>query len=558
MRSLHISGLITLLSMPALAAEPEPWVDPDPDGPPERYELADDFGIAVEAEYRAQWTYVDPIALSSESNRRFNQIEHRGRFTTQVDYDEKIKIHLSMDLLDSVLWGDNGTFGGDPPNSDSGLQVTTRDPNIAKACLRLQNPDLPLKADGYGFGLCDADPVKIRRLYSEVTTPIGVLRVGRQPVGVGQSVQTTSGDGRRNRFGVAYEGDSVDRILFATKPLEAFKPKALRNTSETEGLIVAAIYDRWVSDSVVVYGDDIHQFAGALRFLEPDFVIGTNLEAQVFYAHRWDNQYTTRVNTVGGRALARFGGLYVGFDLAANVGTTREVSTSYSLITGDDVVPQDILQLGARAVVRYDWRPDGATNRPPMLTGYLEVDYASGDGDPQPGTPLTQFRFSEDTNVGLLMFEHVLKFQSARAAAAAVEVTRRLGAETFPAERIDTRGAFTGAFALFPQVDVRPIDDILLRGGVLVAWAPEVVNDPVGSLQGRDGLSIEDDLVNFVGGPATSFYGVELDARAQWRFLDHFALDLEGAVLFPGDAFEDVNGQAVNSFLVQGRSTVFF
>jgi hypothetical protein len=541
-----------------MAVEPEPWVDPDPDGPPERYELVDDFGLAVEAEYRAQWTYVDPILLNSEKDRRFNNIEHRGRFTFVGDYDEKIKIHMSMDLLDSVLWGDNGTFGGEPPDSDSGLQVTTRDPNIAKRCLRLKDPNLAFQAEGYAFGLCDADPVKIRRLWSEVTTPIGVIRVGRQPVSTGQSVQTTTGDGRKNRWGVAYEGDSVDRLLFATKPLEAFKPKSMRDTSADNGLILVGIYDRWVSDQVQLPGDDVHQAAVALRYLNPDFVIGRNLETQIFYAHRWESQYQTKVNTVGGRAIARFGGLHVGFDAAANIGETREVSTSYSLITGDDVVSQEILQFGARAVVRYDWRPDGAENRPPMISGLLQVDYASGDGDPQPGTPLTQFRYSEDTNVGLLMFEHVLAFQSARASAAGVEVTRRLGAETFPAERVNTRGAFTSALAIFPQIDVRPHDTVLLRGGVLVAWSPEVVNNPVESLQREDGLNISDDLVNFVNGPAASFYGVEIDGRAQWRFLDHFALDLEGAVLFPGDAFEDVNGDAVNSFMIQGRSTVFF
>lgn len=558
MRSLLVVGLVTFLSAPAWAAEPEPWVDPDPDGPPERHELADDYGISVEAEYRAQWTYIDPILLASETNRRFNNIEHRGRITLEGDYREKIKIHLSMDLLDSVLWGDNGTFGGEPPDSDSGLQVTTRDPNIARRCLRLIDEDKAFAADGYAFGLCDADPVKVRRLYLQTSTPIGVLRIGRQAVAVGQSVQTTNGDGRRNRWGVAYEGDSVDRILFATKPLEAFKPKALRNTSENEGLIVAGIYDRWVSDQVQLPGDDVHQLAAAIRFLEPDFLIGQNLEAQVFYAHRWDGQYDTKIHTVGGRGIARFGGFRFGFDMAANMGGTREVSTSYSLITGDDVVEQEILQFGARVVARYDWRPDGATNRPPMLSGLLQFDYASGDGDPQPGTPLTQFRYSEDTNVGLLMFEHVLAFQSARASAAGVEVTRRLGAETFPAERVNTRGAFTSAIAIFPQVDVRPVDDILLRGGVLVAWSPEVVNDPVASLQAEDGVQISDDLVNFVGGKAASFYGVELDGRVQWRFLDHFALDLEAAILFPGDAMQDINGTAVNSWMFQGRSTAFF
>ena len=40
--------------------------------------------------------------------------------------------------------------------------------------------------------------------------------------------------------------------------------------------------------------------------------------------------------------------------------------------------------------------------------------------------------------------------------------------------------------------------------------------------------------------------------------MDHFAADLEAAVLFPGSALEDVNGDAVRSVLVQGRGTFFF
>ncbi|MBM4360607.1 MAG: alginate export family protein, partial [Deltaproteobacteria bacterium] len=264
---------------------------------------------------------------------------------------------------------------------------------------------------------------------------------------------------------------------------------------------------------------------------------------------RWNKDYDTRVNTVGGRAAFKASKLHAGLDLVGNLGTTKEVAAAYSLITNDPVLPQKIAQIGGRAVVRWD---------EPRFTGYLEVDYASGDADPQAGTPLSQFRFAEDTNVGLLMFEHAVHFQSARASAAAVEITRRLGADTFPAERINTRGAFTDAFAIFPQVDVRPTERLLLRGGVLVAWAPAPVVDPVQSLSRRDGQQIADDLVNFVGGKPGSFYGVELDARAQWRFLDHFAIDLEAALLFPGDALQDVNGRAENSFLAQGRTTAFF
>ncbi|MSP25493.1 MAG: hypothetical protein EXR75_10080 [Myxococcales bacterium] len=525
----------------------EPWADPDPEKPPQRHEIGA-IGVVADAEYRAQAIFVDPISLNTETQRNFAVVEHRGRFGGTIDYQETVKLTLSVDLLDGVLWGDNGTFGVEP-SSNGGIQVATRGPNVTKACIRLREGGDPLVAEGYGFGLCDADVVSVRRMFGQVNTPIGSLRVGRMPVGVGLGVQNTDGDGRRNRFGVAGAGDSVDRVLFATKPLEALKPKADRNLREDEGLRVAAMFDRYSEDSPILYDDDVNQVATAVLFGLPEFSFGSDLALLAFYAHRWNTQHSTLVHTVGGRAVATFDRLRAGIDFAANLGETSEVSRAYAVINNDPAVAQQIRQLGARAVVRWD---------EPMFSAYLEGDFASGDGDPQARTPLTQFRWSEDANVGLLLFEHVLRFQSARASAAGVEITRRLGATSFPAERVDTQGAFTDAVAIFPQVDVRPHESLLLRGGVLFAWAPAPVVDPVACLQARDGQVIDDDLVNFVGGKPGQFYGVELDLRAQWRFLDHFALDVEGAVLLPGDALQDENGDAVKSFLAQARTTFYY
>jgi hypothetical protein len=241
------------------------------------------------------------------------------------------------------------------------------------------------------------------------------------------------------------------------------------------------------------------------------------------------------------------------------VGSTQEVAAAYKTITNDPVVDQRIMQVGARAVARYDYPVvRGSEPREFGFSAYLEIDYASGDADPQARTDLSQMVWAQDMNVGLLMFEHVLHFQSARAAAAATETLARLGAPSYPVDSIDTRGSFTDAFAIFPQFDFRPHENVLFRAGVLVAWAPEPLVDPVASLLARDGLTIDDDLVNFAGGKPGQFYGAEIDLRGQWRFLEHFAADLEGAIFFPGDALEDENGDAARSLLIQGRSTVFF
>jgi hypothetical protein len=397
--------------------------------------------------------------------------------------------------------------------------------------------------------VCSQDVLRIRKAYGEVVLPFGLLRVGRQPVNIGTGVQAADGEGRANRFGIARTGNLVDRILFATKPLEAFKAAMDRNASPDEGLILALGYDRLVNDSPQVPGAAVNQWDTALRFAMPKHALGGDLLVAGYHVHRWDKQFGSKINSFGLRAMSRLGPIFAGFDLAANIGTTREIATAYKLITNDPVVDQKVRQVGARAVVRYDH---------PYFSLYVEGDYASGDGDPQTGTPLTQFVFAEDTNVGLLLFKHVLGFQSARSSAAGNETLRRLGATSYPTEAVATRGAFVNGMAIFPQVDVRPHKTVLLRAGVLLAWAASPMVDPIASLQHRDGRRIADDLVNFAGGKPGRYYGAELDGRVQWRFLDHFLFDLEGAVLFPGDALRNQDGYAVRSVLVQGRTTFFF
>lgn len=545
--ALAVASLFALLaSSPREAAAVEPWSDADPPSPPSRYALGD-FGFRGAAEYRAQWSYINPISPSTETGRRASWIEHRLRVDGGVDYLDKIRLIFSADVLDGTLWGDNGTLGTEPaPNS--GSNINTRNPNVSRPCIGLRSGD-PLDQESYGFVPCPQEVLNVRRMYGEVVLPIGLIRVGRQAMNEGTGVQAADGNGRKNRFGVARTGNLVDRILFATKPLEAFKPAEKRDRSETKGFFAGVGYDRLVTESPHLFGDDVQQVVSGVRLVLPEHPIGHDLFAALNYVHRWDTLYASAIHNVNARAYSSFGPVQAGFDAAMNLGSTREVTEAYRVLSNDPVVDQTVRQFGARAVVRFDQ---------PLFTAYLEADYASGDGDPQARTPLTQFLFAEDTNVGLLLFEHVLAFQSARAAAAAVETLRRLGATTFPAEAIATRGAFTDAFAIFPQLDLRPHDDLLFRVGALFAWAPEPVADPVASLQARDGLTIEDDLVNFVGGKPAAYYGTELDARFQWRFLNHFLFDLEGAILFPGEALENEDGYAVRSVLVQGRTTLFF
>ncbi|MGD0526965.1 MAG: hypothetical protein ABSE49_17605 [Polyangiaceae bacterium] len=497
---------ITLAPRMSAAAWPEPWSDDDPSAPPVRLSMGD-YGFRGGAEYRAQGTYINPIDLTSETYYRSFWLTHRLRLDGAVDYKDTIKITTSVDALDGVLWGDNGNLGTDPEPSN-GAHVNTNNVNVSQLC-----------------------------------------RVGRQAFTEGSSVAVNDGDGRRNRFGVADKGNSADRILFATKPLEAFKNKDLRDRSENNGFFLILAYDQLVIDEPQLLGFNLHEVIAAARYLAPEVRGVKDVELRLFYTYRWDGHFGTNVDAFGGRAVARFGNWFAGIDATGVLGGTTEVSDAFHLITNDPAVSQAIRQLGARAVVRYDR---------PKWTAYLEGDYASGSSDTTLQGPLTQFHFAEDTNVGLLLFKQIFAYQTAREAAAATALLNSLNAPTVPVESIATNGALTDALVLFPQFDLRPVDNVLLRGGVMFAWAPAAVFDPIATAQRRSAGTYQYTVVNFNGGMPGNYYGTELDGRAQWRYLEHFALDLEGAVLFPGSALRDEDGHAVNSFLVQARTTFFF
>jgi hypothetical protein len=522
----------------------EPWSDPDPPGPPARLPVGEHGGFRGGLEYRANALSVQPLDLASTRDRSYGLIEHRLRLDGQIDWDDRVRLAASVDALDGVLWGDNGQTGS-TPTPTSGAKVATTNPNVATTCIVLRPGDPPTQAASYKYGLCPGDAVVVRRAYGDLVTPIGLLRIGRQPFTEGASITVNDGDGRRNRFGFARRGNSADRLLFATKPLEAFRAPELRDRSEDRGFFLVLAYDRLVTDDPQHFSNDLHGLITAVRYLDPE----RDTEARLYHAYRWSGLNDTAVSAFGGRLQARFGEITAGAEAAVVLGSTREIAEAFHVITNDPPVAEDIRQVGARGVVRWDRG---------LFTAYLETDYASGDSDPAIRSPLTQFRFAEDTHVGLLLFEHVLAYQTARAAAAGVAVLRDLGAPSYPVDAVATRGSFTNAFALFPQVDVRPVDGLLLRGGVLFAWAPAKVVDPIASLQRKGQVRADEELVNFAGGRPRRYYGTELDGRVQWRFLEHFAADLEAAVLFPGSALEDANGDAARSVLVQGRGTFFF
>jgi len=236
-------------------------------------------------------------------------------------------------------------------------------------------------------------------------------------------------------------------------------------------------------------------------------------------------------------------------------GGSREISEGFAALSGKDPRRQRILGIGAdaRVDVQVGWAE---------LT--LEAAYASGDDDPRSTTDLVTFGFARDFNLGLLLFEHLLAFESARSAAVGIENLAQLGADSFPLTEVATEGRFTNAIALFPQAKLQLLDTadhrLHARVGVLFAWpaATGGVVDPVLTTLREDGRRIDDDAVNFHGGDPGAYYGTELDLQLEWAWKDFFAWTVEGAVLFPGSSLRDEDGYAQTAFLFENRFVMAF
>lgn len=550
---IHLIALAVALASAPAVAEAEA---PEPSAPPGKT-------VELDAEYRVQSVIIDPLELNGLTAGRVNYTEQRFRLETGFRPVEGIALKTQFDFLDGVLFGDNGYYGQEgAPQPGSGMALTSRWPNTATWDVGLVDVDRPLDPDAYGLVLTDAEPVKLNRVYGEVVLPFGLLRIGRQPSSTGPGINTHDGSAA-NRWGVSKYSASADRILFATKISEAFKmlsagPGHTPDRSMDDGVFIGSAYDLVVEDDIGLGSDDLSQGVGLIQWKakEPNW-FGWKWDSfllQVVVGGRFGDEFDTDVIAVPVTLEFKVGAVHFLGEVVALSGSTTEISEGLAALREPDekkrvIHNQKIEALGARAIFDLNTGPF-------MWT--LEFDYASGDADPRDETPLTTYNFARDANVGLLLFEHVLAFESARSAQVGVQNLRNAGLSTFPLADLASDGRFHNGKVFFPQVLYRPADDVGIRFGSMFAWAAEPVTDPIMTALNEDGVEIEDDAVNWHGGRPGDYYGTELDLQVEWKYRKHFVWTVEGAVLFPGDALQDESGDAVNSFLVQNRFTFTF
>jgi len=168
----------------------------------------------------------------------------------------------------------------------------------------------------------------------------------------------------------------------------------------------------------------------------------------------------------------------------------------------------------------------------------LEWGMASGDADPT-DTELHRFVMNPNHGVGMILFGELLRFKTSRAQARLA--SRNAAAGDARVEGLATRGGVAGASYLNPVLLLRPTPDLALKAGGVVASATTSVVDP-------SALAASGARQNFDGGkPLGRALGTELDLGAELTLpLDApllVRLSLEGALAFPGSAFNAANAE---------------
>jgi hypothetical protein len=363
--------------------------------------------------------------------------------------------------------------------------------------------------------------LELRKLYLEYKWQSGVFRVGQQTSqwGLGLLANDGAHDPEAGDFGQQHFGNLTYRALLAARPF-------FGRGGAWRGVETVLAADLIVRDNFGEYvrGDRAFQGVLALRFAkDKDNNVG------VYAVYR--NQRNV-LATDGGKAtdaiVVDFAGSWefvkrrhrhfkVAWELVGITGTTTQARNEVS-----DLLK--VAQLGFALKSQY---------RVGRTTIYLDGGYASGDQNPADDR-IENFRFDRDYKVGLILFDQVMAYQSARGGVRASDPSLT-GVPPEGADLLGTAGSITGAWYLFPRIKLAMTDWLDAFGGPLFAFSTARLTDPFNTrISGGT-------AVNPLGGRPGMYLGTEIDLGVQARFKPIpellVAVTGEGGLFLPGDAY---------------------
>lgn len=368
-------------------------------------------------------------------------------------------------------------------------------------------------------------PAELRQLYLEYRWGWGGARLGLQTnhFGLGMLANAGAKDAEPGDFGHQHFGSLAARALLLTRPFMSWGGGWV-------AVEPVAAFDLVVRDSTVDLINDgdraLQGILGVRLNVDEKNVLGL---FAIYRSSRPLNSITgersTDVLVIDASAQWRFfDALDLGAEVAGITGTTTQTRTPENPVI-------QVRQFGAAAKAGYKVGRFGFS---------LDWGLASGDSNPY-DDQLTSFRFDRDYKVGLVLFDQVIGWQSARSAWRAAD-SMLVGVAPEGVSLLPTGGAVTGAWYLFPRARVRIASLLDVYGGPLFAFTTAPLTDPFNSRVYAGGVP-----VNYLAGNGSGMLGTELDLGASIKHRFDFGLTvqavLEGGLLLPGAALSDRVGK---------------
>lgn len=372
--------------------------------------------------------------------------------------------------------------------------------------------------------LADRNPnLRLVRFWAEITTPVGALRVGRQPSHWGLGL--FSNDGLRpGDFGVPHFGDTYDRVAFATKPLGKDSP-----------LIMALVWD------LISHGSPVPNMPGPPTLLKRSDDVNEGILVLLYKTDPLDfgvyqvirQQKTPRNYIFASDVYGRLdiGILYGAFENVWLYGSTRALPIL-------DLNKLELLEGEKVRVSAYMWAMELGLRYETDLAWIGKYDFkikagmAPGDQNSLLDKKITSFSFKPDYQVGILMFRSAYANLIERKIAAQVRQLNllisqgRLASDTLDKLAVAfslarTNGSVANAIYLYPVLKLEPRENLRFKMGLL--WA-----------QTQSGVAVR-------GSGANATYSKELgfeeNLGIEYTLFQHFTLGIEAAALQPGKVF---------------------
>jgi uncharacterized protein (TIGR04551 family) len=468
-----------------------------------------------------------PRSPNSGADRTQTGVNTRFRFEPTINVSEEVRIRTQIDALDNIVWGSTPDYafsrngGFNYWNDRNEFSVFSNSQVAPRSGINSLN-----------------DSITMKRVWGEVSTPVGILRFGRMGSHWGLGMMHNDGNLIDNDW-----GDTVDRVSFTAEPLAGFYvtpmvdlnvlgPTSLRlpeggqpfNLSNSDdGLSYMVAVARRDTDTEArakldsgqtVFNYGLHFTYRQMRQDSTDFLSapfssdGRNViknedpaprvrrEANLFMPNVWaklerkafriEGEFAAVLGTIGNRALNSADADKPAFNRALDVWQFGAVvQGEYRFLNGD-------LEVGAEVGFASGDRAYGFGNYPRRKGSGRDGLTAKGDIDgPQYGDDnvIRAFRFNRDYRVDMILYREIL-------------------------------GGVTDSFYVKPRVQYRITQgfNVFAAGiysrAIFAESTPSSVNDP----------------------PDANL-GVELNGGARYETEDGFYAQVQYGILFPLGGF---------------------